>query len=250
MDFIKRLEYFYDAIKRKKIKRALDILVYADFPVLFKKREKDIYLKKIIYPTVEKTSLLFVHIPKAAGSSVQNGIYGLDSWTHHTFRELCEEIPSDVVSSSYKFTFTRNPYARLYSAFNYLKKGGNNSVDNYWTNKYLKEFNSFEDFVLNWVNTKNTHLYFHFIPQYEFVIDANGDIGLDFMGKFETLKSDYEKLIDRFPGIKSLPELNINNSKGDYTEYYTKEMAEIVYNVYKMDFDTFNYPKNSYLKNE
>ena len=67
----------------------------------------------------------------------------------------------------------------------------------------------------------------------------NGQLLVDYVGRFETLYDDYERIKNRF-GLSELEHRNASSSY-DYRDYYTKELAELVYQRYMIDFTTFKY---------
>ena len=83
----------------------------------------------------------------------------------------------------------------------------------------------------------------HFKPQYLFVTNpGNLKIQVDFIGKFETLQTDYQIIRDKLGLGDDLKFENKTEEKsGDYRSYYTKETQEIVARVYKEDIALFDY---------
>ena len=70
-----------------------------------------------------ETGSVFVHIPKAAGCSVGLALYPRGWGGHRTLRDF-RVIFGRRLWSFYRFTFVRNPFTRLVSAYDYLSKGG------------------------------------------------------------------------------------------------------------------------------
>ncbi|WP_461482060.1 sulfotransferase family 2 domain-containing protein, partial [Porticoccus sp.] len=105
-------------------------------------------------------------------------------------------------------------------------------------------YKCFDDFVMNWVNDENINSNLHFIPQYKFLLNRNGEIGVDFVGHYERLNSDLEKICKAAglpsSNIVSLKKIN-PSSRGNYRHYYTERSAEVVMNLYKKDIELFGY---------
>lgn len=160
-------------------------------------------------------------------------------------------ITKEEWDTYYKFTFVRNPYDRMVSAFKYL-------------NKIKKHQNNFKDFLF-----ENAHLsdygYFHtFISQYDHLIDNNSNININYIGKFENLNEDFVKVL-RIIGISEIKHTKyledniiINSSsqgkmhydktnKTDkidkifYTDYYDEECLQQINNYFEKDFKQFNF---------
>ena len=196
-----------------------------------------IYKKNSLFNKFLSTKTIFIHIPKTAGTSLVNAIYNINPEGHKSVLFL-KEIFEDDLSSFFKFCFVRNPYDRLFSSYMFLKKGGVNIHDINAYNKYLCCYKDFEDFVLNGLSEELTREIIHFTPQTYFICDNTGSIIVDFIGRFESLEKDVEKLSEMLDIEINLPHLNINE-KDCYI--YTDEMKIKVNEVYKQDFDLLSY---------
>ena len=194
------------------------------------------------YKHFSDTGTLFIHIPKAAGLSVIDGFYGyklggghvsLTSYASHVFK------PQEMMDL-FKFTFVRNPFDRLVSAYHFLKSGGINDYDKKWSDTHLSRFKCFEQFVIEWVNVKNVHSWIHFIPQYRFVTDRHKGLRVDFFGFFENLESDYNTIRSKIRMGSELKKLN-TSSREDYRDYYNDKTRKIVSRVYRKDLEMFGY---------
>ena len=211
-----------------------------------------------------KYKCIFVHIPKTAGQSIEHvflNLLGL-SWeereplllkfnydknlgpprlAHLKAQEYLKYnyISQSMFDSYYKFSFVRNPWSRIVSFYNYRR--------------YYQLF-SFKHFVTKRLKNKILEKDYWFIgPQYEFIMNHNGDIVVDYIGRFENLQNDFNVICNAL-GLKDakLPHVNkareasfmqkfLKKSKIHYSEYYDEETKEIVENAYKKDIQIFNY---------
>lgn len=183
---------------------------------------------------------IFVHIPKTAGISVCQALFGCLGGGHLSARTYQVIFGSDRYDSYFKFAFVRNPWDRLISAYIFLKKGGLNRQDEIWAREYLDKFHDFKDFVKNGLTPISMYKKLHFIPQWEYVIDKNNKIGIDFIGKFETLENDFNLVTEKLGISTNLPRTN-TSTKGDYRSYYDDASAEIVAKLYSRDIELFGY---------
>jgi hypothetical protein len=119
-------------------------------------------------PFLESNSL-FIHIPKAAGISLGHGLFGRHTGNHTTLAEYEIAFTRAELDRFFKFTFVRNPWDRLVSAFLFLKKGGRNESDRRWAEEHLDSFDTFDDFVVRWVARENLGKGIHFLPQHRFI---------------------------------------------------------------------------------
>lgn len=214
---------------------------------------------------MEKKKILFVHIPKTAGTSIVSLFEGNCNFNRFKHRD----VRSKVKDFDFSFCVVRNPYDRLISLYNYQE--------------YYNNF-TFEDFVcLLYKKYKKRDSIIQFIYKRRFVygseiikgifrtlirkkislplakinknysivglsaannqsdwITENGKIVVDCVCRFENLSKDIKKVL-KIAGIKGkLPHLNKTKHK-NYREYYTKKTKKMVQEIYKKDFELFGY---------
>ena len=100
---------------------------------------------------------------------------------------------------------------------------------------YALENRSFARSILSWQ---------HFSPQYPYITDLDGRILVDFIGKVETIKTDFEYVCSQLNIRADLPHHNRNNHS-DFLTHFNDRMYEIIYKLYKMDFLLFDYDLES-----
>lgn len=204
-----------------------------------------------------KSKCIFVHIPKTAGVSVVKSLFGNLAGGHTKIREYKQIYSETEFKNYFKFTFVRNPWDRLVSAYNFLNTGGMNEQDKNWAENNLKKYENFDSFVKGWLNRENIYSYPHFIPQFEFVCLKGLEPVVDFIGYFENLEADFKFVADKLGIQAKLQYLNKTRSekeyytdkivqivvdeKKDYTEYYNDETVQIIADVYREDIEIFGY---------
>lgn len=151
---------------------------------------------------------------------------------NRTGREL---IPDMEWQRSFKFTFVRNPYDRVVSAYC----------------MFQQRFGSFKEFVRFIGRTDvRTHRVVHQMPIKQYVQTEDCIVHhcsaymnpkyllteMDFVGKLENVAADLEFICRRI-GIhnQTLPHRNKTKHKY-YIEYYDKETQQIVADAYAEDF--------------
>lgn len=217
---------------------------------------------------------VFVHIPKTAGQSVEQffmHLLGLD-WDHDREALLlqsnddpargteklahlsaseyvdCGYLGQQEFSAFFKFSFVRNPWTRILSEYRYR---------NYF------HHSSFRDFVLNKLPRPGwDDQYRHVMPQYDMLHDRQGNLLVDFVGRFESLQQDFDRVCERLGIVdSSLPHRNRSDKKSrdlkrkirnflymngenqlqGMAEFYDDETREAVTEYYRKDIDTFGY---------
>ncbi|HED4593320.1 TPA: sulfotransferase family 2 domain-containing protein [Campylobacter jejuni] len=203
----------------------------------------------------DKYGCIFIHVPKVAGTSIERVVFETDKWLIGHVRAL-DYIKQDKnkFESYFSFAFVRNPFDRMVSAFHYLKKGGGNDYDKNWANENLKDFDTFEQFVLALQNknVKDKILSWqHFTPQYKFICDENKNILVNFIGKLENINNDFKIVKNELNFDRNL--IHSNSSKHEiFSNYYNEKTYNIIAELYKEDFALFDYDleyKESIYKN-
>lgn len=191
----------------------------------------------------DETKTIFVHIPKAAGVSVCKSLYGSLAGGHTPISKYQYVFSKKDFCSYFKFTFVRNPWDRLFSAYSFLKSGGFNDEDREWAAENLAPFDSFEQFVMKWVSVDNVQRYKHFVPQTDMLsLPGERALSIDFVGFFENIDDDFRHVAARMNKSVTLPYLNkTSRQEASYLREYTQPMIDIVRNVYRTDIETFGY---------
>lgn len=199
----------------------------------------------------DKHNYIFVHIPKSAGSSIEQvllknehnfsdetfdhvfwldklnceiknkffigKISGLPFAPQHCTPEKYERRFPEKYIKYFKFTFVRNPWDKAVSEWKY--------------------FNKVENLNLTLRQSLMTQFPFpdHNIHQTVFAKNC------DFIGRFENLQEDFNIVCNKIgiPRIK-LPHDNKTKHK-HYTEYYNDETREIVEQKFSKDIKYFGY---------
>lgn len=193
---------------------------------------------------------VFIHIPKTAGGSVRqalmrdakgkkpSGIY------QHASATTIRDLDKIRFNKYFSFTIVRNPWARMWSIykFNLERKGkGHKDVGN-----------SFDDFLMrkkrthNWAKTfidPNTPMQRR--PQTDWILDEDGKVIVDYIGKFETLKTSLKEICARINiPVPSLIKTHKTSDIIPYTQAYSQQGIDFIANHFKTDIEQFGYTFN------
>lgn len=197
-----------------------------------------------------KYKCIFIHITKCGGTTIdcvfRNKFFGhgkaiqYKNGTPHLNDNTIGSGPITQYNDSanffdefFKFTFVRNPWDRIVSFYFYHKQ---RNFDYYDFNKI-----SFKKFTLNYLYTQPMQTPLNINQCIDWITDENGNILIDFIGKFENFQEDFNIICDKI-GIprQELPHKNKSKHK-HYTEYYDDETRSIVAEKYAKDIEYFGY---------
>lgn len=173
---------------------------------------------------------IFVEVPKTGTTSIRS-ILGEPIKPHLNIYQIYQSTSDVTFSSYFKFGFVRNPWDRAVSLFE--RREG----------MQLRNKMTFAEFI-DWMRFASSTC-LHPVPhryQLDWFVNANGDVIVDHIGRFENLESDWERIQAKLGISIVLPKLNHNpNRQRDYREYYTKELADKVKQRFAVDIEYFNY---------
>jgi len=183
---------------------------------------------------------IFVHIPKCAGVSVCQSLFGNQGAGHYPVTTLQKVFGPALFDSYFKFTFVRNPWDRLLSAYEFLRRGGFHAADARWAEQHLSQYRDFGEFVRQWVTPANVASWIHFHPQSGFLSLPDGRTGVDFIGRYENLEADFSRICEQLGIAARLQLLNAGPVR-DYRDAYDRETRRIVDTVYRQDIVSLDY---------
>lgn len=188
---------------------------------------------------------LFIHIPKAAGISVKRSL-GMeeDIWPHCPAAAYQKGYP-DFFNNAYTFSFVRNPWDKLVSAFHFVKfrETPYNAIV---AAEDLHNTQSFEDFLAKLRHFRFRHKMLtrmHFMPQLDFLSNDGRTIIVDKVGRFENLNEDFAEIANRLSKDASLKSANRGRDRtAEYRNYYKQDwQIELVQKMYEKDCQEFGY---------
>jgi sulfotransferase famil protein len=199
---------------------------------------------------------LFVHIDKAAGSSIaialepvkfrqkpsrwrrrvvwlgrlnRLGSYRSLQFPAHAYASAAKRcLPPEVYAGLFKFAFVRNPWDRLVSRYAYLLKN-----EKHPRHGFVQKMKGFDDYVA-WEVQRGKFF------QYTYVTDSSGKLIVDFIGHYERLSEDFAKVCERLGRKVELPRANASSHR-DYRTYYSDATRELVGSYFQRDIEMFGY---------
>ena len=187
-------------------------------------------------PFIHEHKLLFIHIPKTGGTSVEskfnvirkNELYeekivkidGILFAKQHWLPYLIEKEFPEKFKKYKKFCIVRNPYTRVISEYYY---------------QFPKQKVSFEDFVLSRLNDNERD---HYLPQHLYF----ENIDYDYVLRTETLNEDFKKMSKDFSFDGTIKRENKRgNGSENKMNLLTPKIIEKINSLYEKDFKMFNY---------
>lgn len=210
---------------------------------------------------------VFVHVPKAAGTSVTNMLSKYTTYQdleiggthfgeyiqpaykkrfgigkHSPASNIRDLIGQEHWNNMFTFSIVRNPYDRVISTYKFLNKW-EGTPEHY--KKELVKFTDINDYILSNMWEESDGPDFIFKPQTFWLTDVNdrSKLIVNFVGKLETLDQDLAKIMSKIEKtnieVEEAPQLN--KTEGEFE--LSAEAVEKINRVYARDFDFWGYKK-------
>ena len=138
-----------------------------------------------------RRKIVFVHVPKTGGTTIEKSDLFDDALAHHNIggHMKLNNILRPEIESYTRFAVVREPCERFISAFNYLKGGYGNLGDKHWWKE--NGISDIDEFVQNKLKVVQ---YLHFKPQIPQLLLKDGRFGIDVLLFTETMPQDLLRL--------------------------------------------------------
>jgi hypothetical protein len=199
-------------------------------------------------------NFIFIHIYKVAGVSIRDALgefshkperhivcrilrkfgkepsyYKLRTFPPHTKAWEAEEaLPRKVFNNFFKFTFARNPWDWQVSLYHYMLQ-----QPSHFQHDVITRIKNFDDYI-KWRVNEDKHL------QKEFVVDKDGNVIVDFIGKIENIEQDFQHICKKL-GIESTLLHKNKSFHKDYRSYYNDKTVAMIEEHFKEDIEFFDY---------
>ncbi len=200
---------------------------------------------------------IFVHIDKTAGSSmtrvlapyahetnavwlnqvleklgIRVNYFGPTTWrrfrVHSSAANLRRHLPARIFNAYFKFAFVRNPWDRMVSRYEFLM-----ARPKHRHHKWVSRLGGFTNYL-------HAVLPGHSLHQHRMVMDARGDLLVDFVGRFENLAADFQSVCDQLGLQATLPHVGRTGHR-DYRSYYTTATQQFVADHFRQDLGWLGY---------
>lgn len=197
---------------------------------------------------------IFIHIPKTGGSSIEaliwpdeDGRTEADLWMgfldryHNKYQtgglqhllavQIRQELGIDIFNQYFKFAMVRNPWDKAVSQYRFMRLRPD-----------LMEFIGMQadDCFKRYLHLIRKKEHVQWMAQYKFVMDDNGELLVDYIGRFESFSLAVDKALKKV-GLTYSTLPHINQSDGRIPVALDAEATEWVADMYRQDIDIFNY---------
>jgi hypothetical protein len=210
--------------------------------------------------------ILFVHIQKTGGETVasilkRNLPDTLSLGAKHAFARTGKLELGDAWNEYFKFAFVRNPWDRLVSWYSMINRAKRitrlQALCNFRKRRHLRQTvsnpmwryvydnsSTFEDFIRSCtaeIESAEGAMYSFAYNQLDYLVDGEGKLLVDFVGRFENFADDL-RLLTKSAGVtlRRVPRANVSSHR-HYSSYYTPELEKIVRERFARDIEYFGY---------
>ena len=151
---------------------------------------------------------------------------------HISYRQLCEAVQPDVVGSYFTFAIVRHPIERFMSVCAFLARTDP----------------SYDQDPLRWCRTAFEQDRFRqrvlVRPQTELLVNATGELAIDFIGRYENLQTDLNSVLSRLdlPAV-TLQSRNVTQNEKPILERDPSFVEELE-QFYADDFRLLNFDQD------
>jgi hypothetical protein len=197
---------------------------------------------------------IFAEITKTGSTSVCKALdmYVEPFWfrpnkKHWHLSKHKKQHGDEIFNSYFKFVFTRNPWDKMVSQFfyrkgHYIRKFG-------FTGNDKEIFAQFINKVYSQFKKKGRVRFTAMDPnQHTYILDENSNVMADFIGKYESLQTDFDTICDKIKiDRRLLPKRNKSRKRKtqNYTEFYDDDVKNKVGEMFTKDIDLLKYNFNN-----
>jgi len=189
-------------------------------------------------PYMNKHKVIFIHIPKTAGTTVLESLGAKKNRRDHLSHIVYRQSNHFKYEQYFKFAFVRNPLSRCISVYKYLSMGGNQGADKIKYKNVSKQ--SFDEFVDEYLVEPYLHSNHMLKPQYSFIYNEMGCCVVDFLGKQESFNKDFNIVLSKI-GLSNNEIVSSNKSIFLNHVQMKSSTKDKIFDIYKKDYEYFGY---------
>ncbi len=205
-------------------------------------------------PVNHKLKLIFIHIPKTAGTSIEYALgmhndqksIGLVPYLnqtrdeeflfgaglqHLTASKLKHRIGKEKYQNYFKFSIVRNPYDRFVSYVAWSRENKNEPLTRNEFNELTRR--------LKYLNLLGLNIMLK--PQYQF-ITINNSPAYDFLIYYENLYNGIIRL-EEYLNLSLNIDVRMKSSHHNFEYYYDKTTRKYIQKIYEKDFTYLGYKR-------
>lgn len=185
---------------------------------------------------IAQRGVLFVHVPKNAGTSIATALYGR-TLSHESMRYYLDVVPH-LAHTLPSVAILRDPVERFISAYRYARDGGSRhrSVVPAFRDRYMA-FRSVDDALDHIEQARSVYQMDHiFRPQSWYVTDKSGQPAVRYLVHLR----DIGRLPDLVPELSTLRLPHLNESRSYALNLTGRQLARIEA-FYHRDFALFDH---------
>jgi hypothetical protein len=274
--YLYRSSVWYVRRLRARVVNSRECRLYTPAAVFFNAVRDGHFDAETYIDVLPQHKLIYLCVPKAASTTIRSILSSLEVGTppgpplELLYNRRCTGLRSPRLAGfsvfhrlaesaeALRFTFVRNPYARLLSTWSDRFQGkplveGNPSIRAYRAHRAAISHSlpdapdqtlSFPEFVEFATATVDQRIDIHWQLQDDFAT-APG-LSLNLVGKVESFQTDFARVLDHI-GVTNeardryLQQALNPSSHEDWQDYYSDALAARVYRAYERDFDKFGY---------
>ncbi len=207
----------------------------------------------------DSKKFIFIHNYKVAGTSITHALYpyGTTAFTKlewldnlliasklmpkkyisklpkHLRTPLVQSHLSKTIFDTYfKFGFVRDPWDYQVSLYHFMLKDKSHPE-----HQMMVDMPNFDKYIEWRVRPENCRL------QKEFFYNQAGECLVNFIGKYEDLHQDFQKICTQLNIKAALPHLNKSKKNKSYLNYYSPKSIDLIYEHFQEDLKVFGYEK-------
>lgn len=148
---------------------------------------------------------------------------------HISLQEARRAIGEEMFGSYFKFAFVRNPFDRFvsYCAFATSREGS-----------FQRDP---QGVMRHFLFTAPPHNHMVFRPQHSFIVDQDGALLADALGRVEDMQGSYDAIAARIDIPSSALERANASRHDEYRGYYDQQLIDGVAALYARDIELFGY---------